>query len=140
MTGEGIAQALETGTLAARAVAYGGHPSNVAGAVPRRGARTRSAPTCGSPARCNACCDLPLGARAALGAAGLTPWTRRNFARWMFEDYPRAIVLTPAALACGNVHARRCLRRRLTAAPHAPVLAGRCHRVRAHTRTLDPWR
>ena len=37
----------------------------------------------------------PLGARAAIAAAGLTPWTRRNFARWMFEDYPRALVLTP---------------------------------------------
>ena len=27
--------------------------------------------------------------------AGLTPWTRRNFARWMFEDYPRAVLFTP---------------------------------------------
>jgi hypothetical protein len=25
----------------------------------------------------------------------LTPWTRRHFARWMFEDYPRALLLTP---------------------------------------------
>ena len=37
----------------------------------------------------------PLGARGAIRAADLTPWTRRNFARWMFEDYPRALVLTP---------------------------------------------
>jgi menaquinone-9 beta-reductase len=37
----------------------------------------------------------PLGARAAIAAAGLTPWARRNFARWMFEDYPRAVVATP---------------------------------------------
>ena len=37
----------------------------------------------------------PLGARGAIAAAGLTPWTRRNFARWMFEDYPRALLLTP---------------------------------------------
>jgi hypothetical protein len=22
-------------------------------------------------------------------------WTRRNFARWMFEDYPRAALVTP---------------------------------------------
>ena len=35
------------------------------------------------------------GARAAVRAAGLTPWTRRHFARWLFEDYPRALVLTP---------------------------------------------
>jgi hypothetical protein len=38
---------------------------------------------------------VPLGARAAIAAAALTPWTRRNFGRWMFEDYPRALVLTP---------------------------------------------
>ena len=38
----------------------------------------------------------PGGARLAVRAAGLTPWTRRNFARWMFEDYPRALVLTPS--------------------------------------------
>jgi hypothetical protein len=37
----------------------------------------------------------PLRARAALRAVALTPWTRRNFARWMFEDYPRAILATP---------------------------------------------
>jgi hypothetical protein len=37
----------------------------------------------------------PLGARATIRAAGLTPWTRRNFARWMFEDYPRAALFTP---------------------------------------------
>jgi hypothetical protein len=35
------------------------------------------------------------GARIAIRAAGLSDWTRRNFARWLFEDYPRAIVLTP---------------------------------------------
>ncbi|MGH9031157.1 MAG: hypothetical protein ACRDZV_03440, partial [Acidimicrobiia bacterium] len=34
-------------------------------------------------------------ARAALRAVDLTPWTRRNFARWMYEDYPRALLLTP---------------------------------------------
>src|SRR6185295_15701727 len=38
---------------------------------------------------------VPLGARAAIRAASLTPWTRRNFARWMWEDYPRALLLTP---------------------------------------------
>ena len=37
----------------------------------------------------------PTGARAAVRLAGATPWTRRNFARWMFEDYPRALVATP---------------------------------------------
>jgi hypothetical protein len=27
--------------------------------------------------------------------AGATGWTRRNFGRWLFEDYPRALLLTP---------------------------------------------
>ncbi len=37
----------------------------------------------------------PTGCRVAIGAADLTPWTRRNFGRWLFEDYPRALILTP---------------------------------------------
>jgi hypothetical protein len=28
--------------------------------------------------------------------AGSGTWGRRNFARWMFEDEPRAVVLTPS--------------------------------------------
>jgi menaquinone-9 beta-reductase len=27
--------------------------------------------------------------------AALTPWTRRNFVRWMFEDSPRGLLFTP---------------------------------------------
>lgn len=37
----------------------------------------------------------PRVASAALGLTAATPWTRRNFVRWMFEDYPRAVVATP---------------------------------------------
>ncbi|MGH9015442.1 MAG: hypothetical protein ACRDZ1_16115, partial [Acidimicrobiia bacterium] len=37
----------------------------------------------------------PTGARAALRAVDLSAWTRRNFARWMYEDYPRALLVTP---------------------------------------------
>jgi len=32
----------------------------------------------------------------ALRLADANNWTRRNFARWMFEDYPRALVFTPS--------------------------------------------
>ncbi|MBV8983718.1 MAG: hypothetical protein JO248_04680, partial [Acidimicrobiia bacterium] len=35
------------------------------------------------------------GVRGAVRIAGASSWTRRNFARWLFEDYPRAILLTP---------------------------------------------
>jgi hypothetical protein len=35
------------------------------------------------------------GVEIAVGLAGATDWTRRNFARWLFEDYPRALLATP---------------------------------------------
>ncbi len=95
MTGEGIAQALETGARAAAAIAGRPHDVTAVGtryrdAVDRAlGADLRFASVL------QRVLQFPLGARAALGAAALTPWTRRNFARWMFEDYPRALVLTP---------------------------------------------
>jgi geranylgeranyl reductase family protein len=92
MTGEGIAQALETGMLAARAVARGGgvterYRSDVAHAL-GRDLRFASA--------LQRILRHPLGARAALRAVDLNAWTRRQFGRWMFEDYPRATVLTPS--------------------------------------------
>jgi hypothetical protein len=36
------------------------------------------------------------GARAAIRVAGATAWTRRNFARWLFEDSPRGLPFTPS--------------------------------------------
>lgn len=94
MTGEGIAQALETGILAAEAVAGGG----TAGAVGERydtavlGALQADARMAHGLQRLLA---HPLLARAAVRAIGTSGWTRRNFARWMFEDYPRAVLVTP---------------------------------------------
>ena len=96
MTGEGIGQALLSGVLAADAVVAGGPnrpemvreqyeaaiakdliPDHKASLLLVRALRHRK------------------GARAAIRVAGLTPWTRRNFARWLFEDEPRAIAVTP---------------------------------------------
>jgi geranylgeranyl reductase family protein len=96
MTGEGIAQALLTGILAVEAIAAGGaDPGRVTrryeAAVHHHLARDlRFAAVLGR------ILTSPAGARLAVRAAGLTPWTRRNFARWMFEDYPRALILTPS--------------------------------------------
>jgi flavin-dependent dehydrogenase len=94
MTGEGIAQALESGMLAARAGAARGDAS--AGAARYTESIDRAL---GADLRFAAVLQhvlrIPLGARAAIRAASLTPWTRRNFARWMWEDYPRALLLTP---------------------------------------------
>jgi geranylgeranyl reductase family protein len=95
MTGEGIAQALETGRLAAQAVAR--TPDNAEAVAAHYRASVDLA--LGRDLRFASLLQLVLassfGARAAIGVAALTPWTRRNFARWMFEDYPRALALTP---------------------------------------------
>jgi geranylgeranyl reductase family protein len=93
MTGEGIGQALETGEYAAMAILSSGDPAaryraevarglardnRMAGWLSRNGLSHRK------------------GIRIALRAAGATDWTRRNFARWLFEDEPRAILATPS--------------------------------------------
>jgi geranylgeranyl reductase family protein len=96
MTGEGIAQALETGRMAADALLDAGprHPQ-AAGASYKRRIAT----------------GMGIDDRVALGVSALlrvprlsTGWmrvadhsarTRRHFARWMFEDYPRGVFFTP---------------------------------------------
>ncbi|MFZ4519102.1 MAG: NAD(P)/FAD-dependent oxidoreductase [Microthrixaceae bacterium] len=94
MTGEGIGQALLTGMRAAEAVRD-------------RGALGDAAATYAAQLHDDLVADDRMsallvralrhrkGARAAIRVAGATPWTRRNFARWLFEDYPRAVVVTP---------------------------------------------
>lgn len=94
MTGEGIAQSIETGILAAESIVGGGTRD----AIERR-YRVRVERALGRDLRFAARLGRILrserGARWSIAAAGLTPWTRRNFARWMWEDYPRAAILTP---------------------------------------------
>jgi flavin-dependent dehydrogenase len=94
LTGEGIAQALETGIAAANAIAEGGTPATVARryrhTVDRAlGRDLRFA------RRLQGILASPRGARAAIKAADWSDWTRRSFARWLFEGYPRAVLLTP---------------------------------------------
>ncbi|MCC7077829.1 MAG: NAD(P)/FAD-dependent oxidoreductase [Acidimicrobiia bacterium] len=96
MTGEGIGQALVSARLAAESIAAA-HVTDGPAAVTAYRRRL----------------DLHVGrdlrfARFMLGVmkhrravewgfgiAGSTAWTRRNVARWMYEDYPRAYVFTP---------------------------------------------
>jgi menaquinone-9 beta-reductase len=87
MTGEGIAQAMESGMLAAEAIATGADYRRLVHRMLGRDLRFAHF--------LQRILERPLGARAAIRAAGLTPWTRRNFARWMWEDYPRALLGTP---------------------------------------------
>lgn len=91
MTGEGIGQALMTGRLAAEAILHHDDPTVGYEHQVRKElvADDRMARAL-----------IPLLARPSIAAAalrltGATAWTRRNFARWMFEDYPRALIATP---------------------------------------------
>jgi geranylgeranyl reductase family protein len=95
MTGEGIGQALLTGQLAGRAVLLGNDdPAAV---------RDRYERSVDDALVADHKMSLLLiralrhrkGARAAVRITGATGWTRRNFARWLFEDEPRAIAVTP---------------------------------------------
>lgn len=96
MTGEGIAQALETGEMAARAVAQAGP-----GQPGRAAARYERMITWGLAVddrlsqKLSAVLAHPGGSAKALSIVDQSAWFRRNFARWMFEDYPRAVLVTP---------------------------------------------
>jgi geranylgeranyl reductase family protein len=94
MTGEGIAQALETGIAAAQAVARGGDAPAVSARY-RRSVEHALRADLRVAAILQRVLSSPTGARAALRAVDLSAWTRRNFARWMYEDYPRALLVTP---------------------------------------------
>jgi geranylgeranyl reductase family protein len=95
MTGEGIGQALVTGRVAAEAIAAGGSPAEVAARYRRAVRRElvadhRASALLGRVLRHRKGADGALAIVAHSGA-----WGRRNFARWMFEDEPRAIAVTP---------------------------------------------
>lgn len=94
MTGEGIGQALLTGILAADAIAEGGSAATVRADYEQRVGR-ELVPDHRMSMLLIRALRHRKGARAAIRVAGLTPWTRRNFARWLFEDEPRAAALTP---------------------------------------------
>jgi flavin-dependent dehydrogenase len=97
MTGEGIGQALLTGMLAARALidhASSAAPIAVTDAYDRAVRRSLVADHRMSTALMVALRRERLTC-AAVRVAGATPWTRRNFARWLFEDEPRAALATP---------------------------------------------
>ena len=97
MTGEGIGQALLTGMLAVEAIeAAGPHGARIATDHYDRAVEHHLVADHQMSALLVSAIQHRKGARAALRLAGLTPWTRRNFARWLFEDYPRAILGTPS--------------------------------------------
>ncbi|MGH9189469.1 MAG: NAD(P)/FAD-dependent oxidoreductase [Acidimicrobiales bacterium] len=96
MTGEGIAQALLTGRRAAEAVLAAGpdNPRSVAARYQADVERELVADHKMS-ALLSRALGHRKGVRIPLRLAGATGWSRRQFGRWLFEDYPRALVLTP---------------------------------------------
>ena len=103
LTGEGIGQALLTGILAAGSVIAGGSYTEIGVRYRREGRRELLADHRMSVVLQRVLAH-PLGARASVAMGGLTPWTRRNFARWLFEDYPRALLATPRRWHRGVLH------------------------------------
>ncbi len=102
MTGEGIGQALLTGRLAAQTVieqqssAGPGPGLGDAGARYQRAVRSHLVRDHRLAGWCGQLLGSTRGADASLWLVDRNDWTRRNFARWMFEDYPRAVLTTPS--------------------------------------------
>jgi geranylgeranyl reductase family protein len=96
MTGEGIAQALIGGRLAAQAILATGPTRPARAAAHYRRATDRALL---ADHRMSTLLTRALrhraGARGAVRVVGATAWSRRQFARWLFEDEPRAAIVTP---------------------------------------------
>lgn len=105
MTGEGIGQALDTGMAAVDAVIAGdsSNPSTSTSVVQgddtenhyRQWLDRHMQPDHNLAATLSGVLGNERGVNLSLAAADLSGWTRRNFARWLFEDYPRAALFTP---------------------------------------------
>ncbi|MGB5760546.1 MAG: NAD(P)/FAD-dependent oxidoreductase, partial [Acidimicrobiales bacterium] len=102
MTGEGIGQAIETGRSAVAAVTDADRsalPATVGAEAVRdryehelrRGMMRDHRLAAGL----SGLLSTSRGVDAAVSIAGATSWSRSNFARWLFEDYPRASLATP---------------------------------------------
>ena len=95
LTGEGIGQALLTGMEASRAIATGSDPADVRRTY-RRAVDHHLAADHRMSLRLGRVLAHRRGAEGAISLlAHAGDWSRRMFARWMFEDEPRAILLTP---------------------------------------------
>ena len=96
MTGEGIGQALLTGVLAGEAIisSRNFNEKQICKTYSRKIRQEFFADHRMSFAL-GKILQSAFMTRGVLRLAGATDWTRRNFVRWMFEDEPRAAVLTP---------------------------------------------
>ena len=99
LTGEGIGQALQTGIAAAETIveviADPAAESDAAGVRYSDRVLSELGPDHRMASALQGLMSRRPIAETAIRISGATPWTRRNFARWLFEDYPRGIALTP---------------------------------------------
>lgn len=102
MTGEGIGQALVTGLRAAESIVGSGTTGDAAAEYVTALRRELVADHRMSALLVRGL-STPSGAARAVAIAATNDWTRRNFARWLFEDYPRALVATPRRWRRGAV-------------------------------------
>lgn len=96
LTGEGIGQAMETARLAVTSICETGRrdPAGAATTYQRR-LRKGMISDHRLARSLSAVLARPRAAEAVLRLVDASAWTRRNFARWLFEDYPRAAAFTP---------------------------------------------
>lgn len=126
LTGEGVAQALESGVAAGEAIIHGNKDGPSQAARLYESAIGRSIRVDNELAR--QLCRLlgsSLGARTAVRGAGL-PVVRRSFGAWLFEDFPRALPLTPwrwrrGALSQPGAYAREAIGSGAHRAPPSPA-------------------
>lgn len=95
MTGEGIGQALQTGIYAASAIGQSLRDGGAAGVRYERMIRRSLVPDHRIAHLLASALGHRKGARSAIAAVDINDWTRRNFGRWLFEDYPRAALASP---------------------------------------------
>jgi flavin-dependent dehydrogenase len=96
MTGEGIGQALQTGLYAATAIAQSATTGVAPGLRYEQMVRRSLLPDHRLAHLLASALGHRKGARAAVAVVDINDWTRRNFGRWLFEDYPRAALASPA--------------------------------------------
>ncbi len=105
MTGEGIGQALLTGRMAADAISREWAEPDHVQRTYRRSLDEDLVPDHKMSVLLMRALGHRKGVRTGIRLAGLTDWTRRNFVRWLFEDYPRALIVTPGRWRRGALSA-----------------------------------
>jgi menaquinone-9 beta-reductase len=95
MTGEGIGQALLTGRMAAEAIAAHGAAAEGAGERYEAAVHDELDADHRTAAILNRMLSNRRLAEASIRTVGTSPWARRHFGRWLFEDSPRGLALTP---------------------------------------------